>query len=171
MNKKNVLQFTKVTVLSLMFVLGAGYVFADVQTKKTTSDFIFAGNIVQTTGSFLMSNVYSNSGLKYMGNGYGSMIRLNNGSGNIEFNIMSNNTSGADAPVSSLPINKVVITSTGRVGIGTVMPNSTLQVASGDIYTSAVGKGFIAKSPNGALCKRIGIDNLGNIVATPIICP
>lgn len=95
-----------------------------------------AGNIVQSIGGFLMSNIYSSGGLKYIGNGYGSIIRLNNGSGNLEFAIAPNNTSGAGAAAS--PMTKAVITSTGKVGIGMVAPQATLDVLGDVKATGAV---------------------------------
>lgn len=58
-----------------------------------------------------------------------------------------------------------------KLGIGTATPAAKLQVAGGDAYTSTAGNGLIVKSPNGAICKRIGIDDSGTIVATPVSCP
>jgi hypothetical protein len=58
-----------------------------------------------------------------------------------------------------------------NVGIGTQTPATKLQVAGGDMQTSDAGAGLIVKSPNGALCARIGIDNSGTIAATPVVCP
>jgi hypothetical protein len=128
-----------------------------------------AGNIIIPSNSFLMSNLYMDNDLRYLDNGYGSFIRLNNGSGNLEFGMASNNTSGAG--VSALPMTKFVIASTGNIGIGTPIPNAKLQIANGNIYTSAGGTGLIVKSPNGTICKKIGIDNSGNIIAISITCP
>lgn len=128
-----------------------------------------AGNIVIPVNSFLMSNLYIDNDIRYLNNGYGSFIRLNSGSGNLEFGIASNNTAGAG--VSALPMTKVVIASTGNVGIGTPMPNAKLQIANGNIYASTAGTGLIVKSPNGTLCKKIGIDNSGNIIAASVTCP
>jgi hypothetical protein len=58
-----------------------------------------------------------------------------------------------------------------NVGIGTQTPTTKLQVAGGDMDTSDAGAGLIVKSPDGATCARIGIDNTGAIVATPVTCP
>lgn len=58
-----------------------------------------------------------------------------------------------------------------KLGIGTATPTAKLQVAGGDAYTSTAGNGLIVKSPNGAICKRIGIDDSGTIVATSVSCP
>ena len=65
---------------------------------------------------------------------------------------------------------QVVDTDTGNIGIGAA-PSAKLHVAEGDIYTSSSGNGLIVVSPNGLICKRIGIDNSGAIVATAIPCP
>jgi hypothetical protein len=59
---------------------------------------------------------------------------------------------------------------TGNVGIG-VQPRAKLEVANGDIYASSGGNGLIVTSPDGLVCRRIGIDNSGAIVATPVTCP
>jgi len=127
-----------------------------------------AGNITISQGGFLMFNLYLDGSIKYINNGYGSLIRLNHGSGNLEFATAPENISGDN--VSILPNTKLVITSEGKVGIGTAMPYSKLEVAGGDIRTLTAGNGFIVKSPNGSLCKKIGIDNSGNIIATSVSC-
>ena len=49
-------------------------------------------------------------------------------------------------------------------------PKAAVEVRGGDTYVSDAGKGVIVKSPNGATCKRIGIDNSGNIVGTTVTC-
>jgi hypothetical protein len=65
---------------------------------------------------------------------------------------------------------QIIDTDTGNIGIG-VEPSTRLQVAEGDIYTSTPGNGLIVVSPNGSICKRIGIDDSGTIVANSIPCP
>lgn len=60
---------------------------------------------------------------------------------------------------------------TRNVGIGTTNPNAKLQIAGGDIYASAAGQGLIVKSPDGLICRRIGIDNSGALLLAPVACP
>jgi hypothetical protein len=65
---------------------------------------------------------------------------------------------------------QIIDSDTGNVGIG-VAPRTKLEVANGDIYASSAGNGLIVVSPNGLICRRIGIDNSGTIVATTVTCP
>lgn len=65
---------------------------------------------------------------------------------------------------------QIIDSDTGNIGIG-VEPSTKLQVAEGDVYTSTPGNGLIVVSPNGLICKRIGINNAGAIVANPVPCP
>ncbi len=58
-----------------------------------------------------------------------------------------------------------------RVGIGTTLPKARLDVATGDILIGAPGAGIILKSPNGALCRKLTVDNAGALVTTAIACP
>src|SRR5262249_25813424 len=41
----------------------------------------------------------------------------------------------------------------------------------GDFQALAAGKGLILKSPNGAVCARLSIDNAGTLVTAVIACP
>ena len=65
---------------------------------------------------------------------------------------------------------QVIDPETGNVGIG-IEPRAKLEVADGDVLTSAAGSGLIVVSPNGLVCRRIGIDNSGSLVADPVACP
>ena len=59
----------------------------------------------------------------------------------------------------------------GNVGIGTSSPTTKLSISQGDAYISTPGTGLIVKSPDGQICKKIGIDDGGNIIATSLTCP
>ncbi len=59
----------------------------------------------------------------------------------------------------------------GNVGIGTDAPNAKLQVQNGDVYVGTGGNGMILKSPNGAVCRRLTIDNSGNLLSASVTCP
>ncbi len=58
-----------------------------------------------------------------------------------------------------------------RVGIGVTAPAAKLDVRSGDIYLGSAGQGVILKSPDGATCRKLTIDNSGALVLTAIACP
>lgn len=58
-----------------------------------------------------------------------------------------------------------------RVGIGTTAPKTKLDVTGGDILVATAGAGVILKSPNGAVCRRLSIDNAGAIVLAAVTCP
>jgi hypothetical protein len=60
---------------------------------------------------------------------------------------------------------------TVKVGIGTTEPQARLQVNQGDIYVGSPGQGIILKSPNGATCRKMTINNAGNPVSTAVPCP
>jgi len=75
-----------------------------------------------------------------------------------------------------------VMSSAGNFGIGTAAPTQKLEVAgnakltgglsvSGGVQIIAAGQGIILKSPDGTKCAVIGIDNTGNMSATPVTCP
>ncbi len=57
-----------------------------------------------------------------------------------------------------------------RVGIGTIMPGSKLQITGGDVFIEDIGSGVIMKSPDGQ-CWRFTPDNTGQLVSTSIVCP
>jgi hypothetical protein len=65
----------------------------------------------------------------------------------------------------------VIANGSGNVGIGTSAPHSKLQVDGGNLYVGSPGQGIVLKSPNGAVCRRLTIDNTGAMVLLPITCP
>lgn len=58
----------------------------------------------------------------------------------------------------------------GRLGIGTTLPASRLQIADGDVFIEDINSGVIMKSPNGN-CWRMTINNDGSVKTTSITCP
>jgi hypothetical protein len=58
-----------------------------------------------------------------------------------------------------------------RVGIGTTTPKAKLDVTGGSILVGTAGQGIILKSPDGATCKLLSIDNAGAVALSTIACP
>jgi len=59
----------------------------------------------------------------------------------------------------------------GNVGIGDGTPKARFQVQQGDIYVATEGRGVILKSPDGTICRKLSIDNTGNLGTLAITCP
>jgi hypothetical protein len=57
------------------------------------------------------------------------------------------------------------------VGIGTTAPKARLDVSGGNILVGTPGQGIVLKSPDGATCKLLSLDNTGAMVLTAIACP
>lgn len=73
-------------------------------------------------------------------------------------------------------INDLVYFSGNNMGIGISSPLKPLHVSNGtvsdgDVYISDAGDGIIVRSPDGSLCRRIGINNSGAVIATAVTCP
>ncbi|MBP1598786.1 MAG: hypothetical protein H6Q05_4163 [Acidobacteria bacterium] len=66
---------------------------------------------------------------------------------------------------------RMIITNTGDVGIGTTDPKVTLQVQGSGVYVGSPGEGIILKSPDGLTCAKLTIDNSGTPGFAVIACP
>jgi hypothetical protein len=66
---------------------------------------------------------------------------------------------------------RMIITNSGDVGIGTVEPKSKVHAEGGAIYVGSPGEGIILKSPSGLMCVKLTIDDVGGLVTTPLACP
>jgi len=66
---------------------------------------------------------------------------------------------------------RMIITNTGDVGIGTTDPKVTLHVQGSGVYVGSPGEGIILKSPDGLTCARLTIDNSGTPGFSVIACP
>ncbi|GAI78662.1 unnamed protein product, partial [marine sediment metagenome] len=62
---------------------------------------------------------------------------------------------------------RIRVTSTGNVGIGTTSPSAKLTVANGDVEVTLNTKGIILKSPDGTRY-RITVANGGTLTSTAI---
>jgi len=62
------------------------------------------------------------------------------------------------------------ISESGNVGIGTKDPQSKLEIVDGDVFVNDISKGVIMKSPDGN-CWRATIGNNGQIETALITCP
>ena len=76
---------------------------------------------------------------------------------------------GANAQVTQS--DSLVLGNNASVGVGTSAPRARLDVQGGDVYVGSPGQGIILRSPDGASCARITIDNGGALVTTVAACP
>jgi hypothetical protein len=70
----------------------------------------------------------------------------------------------------SYPGSNVHLTQAGNVGIGTTAPTDALHLASGELFISTPGAGILLKSPDGATCAVIALNNAGTVVTSLAAC-
>jgi hypothetical protein len=67
--------------------------------------------------------------------------------------------------------NSMVLGNNVDVGIGTSAPKARLEVTGGNVLVGTPGQGIVLKSPDGATCRLLSIDNQGSLQTAPIRCP
>lgn len=145
-------------------------------TTQSTASLVSLQLKTGTSGTTtLLTQASSIYGTDYYGNEYADFGQLwSTGSGLIlragstAFNGVIKFQTGI-APLGSSN-ERMRITGTGNIGIGTNDPKAKLQITNGDVYVDNATKGIILKSPN-ENCWRVTIDNNGNFVKTSITCP
>ena len=76
---------------------------------------------------------------------------------------------GANALVTQS--NAVVLGNNAFVGVGTTAPRARLHVQNGHILVGSPGQGLILRSPNGATCRLLTINDVGLLIITAAVCP
>lgn len=95
------------------------------------------------------------------------LARADGGANNLNFATAI----GAGAVVSTS--NTVVLgrnTDTVQVP-GSLNVSGAFALTGGNIQVASPGKGIILKSPSGAICRLLTIDNTGNLTLTAVACP
>ena len=100
----------------------------------------------------------SNTGLRVQTNTVGGKVASFGGAG--DFQIDASGVEGG----------RFVVKENGDVGIGVSQPSARLEVQGGSIRVGSAGQGIILKSPNGATCRLLTIDNSGGITLAPTSC-
>jgi NDP-sugar pyrophosphorylase family protein len=143
-----------------------GYLVGSNNTQGGNNIFVGSGSILNTTGS---NNTFIGRAA-----GMSNTVGNNNTAIGVNANFGANNLSNANAIGSGAIVsqsNALVLGNNVNVGIGTSTPKAKLDVTGGNILVGSPGQGIILKSPDGATCKLLSIDNTGAMVLAPATCP
>ena len=130
----------------------------------------------------LYNNIFGNNNSAIGGNTLSSNYMGSNntacGSGALSSNTNGNSNTavGVGADVSSGGLSNATAIGAGAVvnGFNKVrLGNADVRVieGQGDFYAAGAGNGIILKSPSGTVCKRLSIDDSGQLVTTTVACP
>ena len=144
-------------------------------------DFLVLNNTATGSGTIVNMVLQTGSGgktfLSHQDSGYGiagyedSGQLMTTGTSLILRNFSSNGIIKFETGLNGgASLTRMLINSSGNIGIGTTAPNAKLQVSDGDVYIDNATKGVIMKSPNGS-CFRMTVSNTGTPVFTAITCP
>jgi hypothetical protein len=107
---------------------------------------------------------------------FGRLAGLNNKTGGDNTLVGSFTNVGTDGLTFATAIGSgAIVNASNTVVLGrnadTVQVPGTLKVSGGNIVVGAPGQGIILKSPDGATCRLVSIDNTGNMVLIAVACP
>ena len=136
--------------------------------KNTANDNSFFGN---RAGQFTTSG--ANNVFVGLEAGAGNVTGSDNTALGSRADVSANltNATAIGAGTIAAQNNSVVLGNNATVGIGTNTPKAKLDVTGGNILVGSPGQGMILKSPNGATCKLLSIDNAGAMVLATVACP
>ncbi len=141
------------------------------------SDNSFFGRQAGQNNTFGVVNSFfgANAGLSNTTENYNTFIAANaNGAADIT------NATALGANASVTQSNSLVLGSINgvngagadvSVGIGTTAPKARLHVQGSNVFVGSAGQGIILKSPNGATCRLLRIDNDGSLQLIAVACP
>lgn len=144
---------------------------ADVGPSTTGSNNVFIGTEAGTNNLGGSNNVFvgvQSAVVNTTGSG-NTIIGANAGMSTGSTNLSNTTVIGANTQVSQS--NSLILGNNASVGIGTTAPKAKLDVTGGNILIGSPGQGIILKSPDGATCKLLSIDNAGAMVLTSVACP
>src|SRR5262249_14023950 len=114
--------------------------------KASTRAVEIGPSATQTT---LVDNYYSGVGVLDLSLAH-TTYRFDNG-----YPVEISPPAGTDPlSVRTAGVTRLLVSSNGNVGVGTLLPAAKLQVGGGDVYVNTIGNGLLLRSPNGS-CFRV----------------